>query len=121
MCLYIVLILLHCVLLGGNLSSIQEPTRTLTHPPETPGASPEETETPVCLLCHRAGLNTFLQSFLCPGVVQLLKTGFIIFFCSGRDRAIQSCHVVQRGLQGGHEGPKLGLSDLPRCGPPHGE
>lgn len=43
---------------GGNTGPIPEPSWTLAHSPETPGSSITEAEAAVCLLPHRAGLDT---------------------------------------------------------------
>lgn len=47
-----------CSLPGGNTGPVPEPSRTLAHSPETPGSSITEPEAAVCLLPHRAGLDT---------------------------------------------------------------
>lgn len=47
---------------GGNPSSLQEPTWTLAHSPETLGASAAETETPLCLLYHRTSRFTYFHN-----------------------------------------------------------
>lgn len=48
-------------------------------------------------------------------------TGCQRILSPGGHRVVQPSHAVQCGLQGGHERPGLGLSDLPRRGSPHGE
>lgn len=44
---------------GGNSGPVPQPSRTLAHSPETPGSSITEPEVAVCLLPHRAGLDTY--------------------------------------------------------------
>lgn len=43
---------------GGNTGPIPEPSRALAYSTETPGSSITEAEIAVCLLPHRAGLDT---------------------------------------------------------------